>query len=230
MAGEGRDLSPVTSCHALICLWLTPLGEWKCMGKVLHTPGSSTAPSRGDPGSPGSHPRLCQVSASPKHWGGSPTDGLTGFPSSAALRVKQAATLSDSGGEHPVHEWAIPQPRPKLVTNPVGRDCWMWKPATELCTMTETLFPFHSKFMFCRAGCPVYIPLRTKNGHLLTSTWADSPKLQTPGLGLQDREGQWPPFVFTVLLQTHVGVIGAFTFSGSGQGQARTRTKFIFLV
>lgn len=228
---EGRDLSPVTSCHAVICLSLAPLGDWRCMGKILHTSGSNTTPSRGDPGSPGSYPRLCQVSASPKHWGESPIDWLTDFPSSAALRVKQTTTLPDSSGEHPV--LLVGNSPAKSQTsdiNPVGRDCWMWKPAAELCTMTETLFPFHSKFVFCRAGCPVYIPLQTKNGHLLTSAWADGPKLQTPGLGLQDREGQWPPFVFTVLLQTHVGAIGAFTFSGSGQGQARTWTKFIFLL
>lgn len=110
------------------------------------------------------------------------------FPSSAARRVnhafrQQRRTPRVGVGNSP----AKSQTRD---INPVGRGCWVWKPAAELCTMTETLFPFHSKFVFCRAGCPVYIPLRTKNGHLLTSTWADSPKLQTPGLGLQDREGQ----------------------------------------
>lgn len=41
----------------------------------------------------------------------------------------------------------------------------------------ETLFLFYSEVVFCRAGCPVYIPLQMENGHLLTSTRADSPKL-----------------------------------------------------
>lgn len=92
---------------------------------------------------------------------------------SSGLGFRQATTLRDSRGETPVQQWINSQPSPRLAAEVQWEETGGWG----VSAWWLRLFLFYSKFVFCRAGCPVYIPLQAKNGHLLTSTWADSPKL-----------------------------------------------------